>query len=334
MRQVLSVYLLLVGMAQLIPAQTQSAPGGKHNRCELWGQVVASGRLAADGMQVELTGNSQVPRQRTRIVDGAFDFRPVPAGTYQFRLFDRSGQLIVRRTQTLNGSNDDVVLRLPYPLKEPSAANVVSLAELSHSVPRQALDAFHAGLKAIDADDRLKSIECFHRAVSIDPQYAEAETNLAVLYSGIGRSEEAFQHAQRAFDINPGWVEAGHTLAMLLIGTKRYVQSESLARAMLANQQAVPEMHAILAISLIGQRRSFEEAFGHLRLASEDFPIARLLAANTLVEIGLPTVAATQISSYLEFSAHECERAALESWMANVDPSGPRVVADAVERVD
>jgi tetratricopeptide (TPR) repeat protein len=327
MRQFLFLSLLFAGAAGLSPAQKQSAPEGRHNRCELWGQVVSSDRHAADGMEIELAGNKQAPRQRTHIVNGTFEFQPVPEGTYQFRLFDRSGQVIVRRTQSLDRSNNDVILRLPYDLTEPSS-NVISLAQLSHKAPRQALDAFHAGLKAVDAGELEKSVADFQKAISIDSQYAEAENNLAALYSEMGRIDEALPHAERAFEISPGWVETGHTLAMLLILTRRYEQSEALARAMLANQQAVSEMHAVLAISLIGQRRSFEEAFGHLGLAIEGFPMARLLAANTLIEIGLPILAAVQVNDYVQFSAHECERAALERWAAKLDPSAFEAAAN------
>jgi tetratricopeptide (TPR) repeat protein len=334
MRQFLFLSSLFVAVAGLSPAETQSQPESQHSGCGVWGQVVSSDHLNADGFEIEIAGNAQASRQRTRVVDGVFDFQPVPAGTYQFRLFDRSGQVILRYKQSLNGSDDDVILRLPYARPEPPSENVVSLAELRHKVPRQAADAFHAGLKAVDSDDVQKSIEHFQKAVSIDSQYVEAENNLAVLYNRIGRREEALQHAQRAFEINPVWAETGHTLAVLLIAGKRYVQTEELARAMLANQRAVPEMHAYLAISLIGQRRSFDEAFGHIRLAAEEFPMARLLAANTLIEIGLPAVAAVQVNGYLQSAARGCERAVLERWMAQLDRSLSKAAANATRAAD
>jgi tetratricopeptide (TPR) repeat protein len=320
---------LLVDAAALISAEMSSVQEGGHDTCQFWGQVVSYGGLNADGMEVELSGNSLTPRQRTHIVDGAFDLRPVPAGIYQFRLYDRSGQMILRYTHSLTGLKDYVILRLPYALKEASSANVVSLSELNRKVPQRALDAFRAGIKAIDAGEVQKSVESFQKAVAIYSQYAEAEINLAVLEGGFGRREEALQHAQRAFEIDPEWVETGHTLAVLLIASKRYAQAEALSRAMLANQLAAAEMHAILAVSLIGQRGDVEEAFGHLRLASAEFPMARLLAANALVETGRPALAAVQVNSYLQSSVHECERAALEHWIASLHLAGFNAVADA-----
>jgi tetratricopeptide (TPR) repeat protein len=330
MRHILFVLILTVDMAGLIPAETLSATDAPHSRCELWGQVVSYSHLSADGLEIELAGSSQTPRQRTHVADGVFDFQPVPPGKYQFKLFDRSGHVILRYTQLLRGSNDEVILRLPYDAPtDPSSTNVVSLAELNHQVPRKAHDAFRAGLKAVYTGDAQKSLEYFQKAVALDSQYVEAENNLAVLDNGLGRREEALQHAQRAYEISPGWAETGHTLAVLLLSSKRYVQAEELARAMLANQQAVPEMHAVLAVSLIGQRRNLEEAFRHLRLASADYPEARLRAANALIEIGLPSAAAIQVNGYLRSGAHECERATLERWITKLDQSESKVVADA-----
>jgi len=217
-----------------------------------------------------------------------------------------------------------VILRLPYTLKEASSVNVVSLSELNRKVPQRALDAFRAGIKAVDASEVQKSLELFQKAVAIYPGYAEAEINLAVLEGSFGRREEALQHAQRAFEIDPEWVETGHTLAVLLIASKRYAQAEALSRAMLANQLAVAEMHAILAVSLIGQNGNVEEAFGHLRLAADEFPMARLLVANALVQTGRPAAAAVQVNSYLQSSIHECERLALEHWLAGLHLSGSK----------
>jgi hypothetical protein len=78
---------------------------------------------------------------------------------------------------------------------------------------------------------------------------------------------------------------------------------------------------------LIGQLRNFDEAFAHLELAAENFPIARWLIANTLIEAGLPKLAAVQINNYLKSSANECERESLESWVATLSQSQSTMAA-------
>jgi hypothetical protein len=43
-----------------------------------------------------------------------------------------------------------------------------------------------------------------------------------------------------------------------------------------------------------------------------------LLAARSLVEIGKPDLALSQVKAYLQSYAHECERSELEAWVAAV----------------
>jgi len=278
-----------------------------------------------EGMKIELASESAARTQTTRLVNGTFDFQLVPPGIYHVRVIDRSGQVILRRRQSVTGMGDHIVLYIPYLISEPSLAKIVSLSELNHKIARQAQNAFRAGLKAEDAGELQKSIEDFQKAVTIDPRYVQAEVNLAVQYRQGGRLEEAIAHAQRAFDISLGDPDAAHTLTMMLIGARRYAQLERVTRMMLANRQAVSEMHGLLAVSLIGQGRNFDEAFAHVGLAAENFPMVRLLIADTLVETGFPKFAAIEIKHYLQSSTNECERAQLERWVASVDQSPPTV---------
>jgi tetratricopeptide (TPR) repeat protein len=172
-----------------------------------------------------------------------------------------------------------------------------------------------------------ESIEAFKKAITIDPRFVEAEINLAMQYSKSRQAEPAIAHAQRAFEMRSGDPDAARTLAMILLDAKQYVQIERVARLMLIKQQAVSEMHGMLAISLIGQRRNLDEAFSHLELAAKDFPIARWLVANALIEAGLPKLASVQINTYLNSSTNECERESLQSWVDSIDQSRSTIAA-------
>ena len=138
---------------------------------------------------------------------------------------------------------------------------------------------------------------------------------------------EGIAHAQRAFEIRSGDPDAARTLAMILLDAKQYVQIERIARLMLTKQQAASEMHGLSAISLIGQGRNLDEAFAHLELAAENFPIVRWLIANALIETGLPELAAVQINNYLKSSANQCERESMERWVANLGQSESTMTA-------
>jgi len=169
MRRVVFAFLLTNVFAALILGQSQSAPEYRHNRCELWGEIFSPDGFGAEGMKIELASESAAHPQTTRVVNGAFDFQSVPPGIYHVRVIDRSCQPILRRTQSVKGIGDHIILYLPYSIAEPSLAEIVSLSELNHKIARQAQNAFRAGLKAEDAGELQKSIEDFKRALTIDP---------------------------------------------------------------------------------------------------------------------------------------------------------------------
>ena len=327
MRRLLFDFLVTNFFAVLILAQSQPAQENQPNRCGLWGSIVSSSHFNTEGMRIELVGGGDAGRQTTRVIRGAFDFQSALPGIYHVRVIDHSGKVVLWKTHSLKGIDDFLIVYLPYSISEPSLKHIVSLTELKHKIPQQAQNAFRAAVKAEEAGDLQKSIEAFKKALTIDPQFAEAEINLAVQFDQSGQSDEAIVHAQKALELRSGDPDAARTLMMLLFRAKRYEQIETVARTMLANQRAVPEMHEFLAISLIGQRRNIDEAFAHLEVAVESLPIARLLFANTLVEAGLPKLAVTQIDTYLKSSTNECERESLEHWVAIINHSRSTMAA-------
>jgi len=298
---------------------SQSPPMNRDQKpCEIWGQVVGSARLFPEGLSVEMVGQNKVAKQKVPVSsNGNFDLRSVPAGGYQFRIIDRSGAIIHEQTEVLDGKQEFVLLHIPDPRSQVSARNTVSFAALQHKTPSRAWDVFRAAQKASAAGDPQKCILRLQEALSIDPNFAEAHNDLAARYAKMGQIEEALQHAETALNLNSELPEAGCNLALLLVSLKKYPEAEATARRLLGGPHCRPELQGVLAISLIGQKRNLEEAFEHLRQAATELPFIKLLAANTLAEIGKPDLAVIQVKEYLQSSAHECERQELEAWVAS-----------------
>src|SRR5437667_1648474 len=105
---VIGSMIVLTGIAHSQPSTYEST----HGRCEVWGQIVAPGGLPEDGAKIELTGKSTRPQQ-AHLVNGNFDFHAVPAGWYQFKVFDRLGRLILKRSKLLTGKSEQVLLVYP-----------------------------------------------------------------------------------------------------------------------------------------------------------------------------------------------------------------------------
>ena len=249
---------------------------------------------------------------------GNFDFQPVPGGTYQFRVIDRAGAVIREQSELLGGTRGFVLLLIPDSRSEDSARNTVSFAALRHKTPGRAWDAFRMAQKAGGTGDIEKCFQHLNEALSIDPEFAEAHSDLAVRYAKVGRIDEALEHAQTAYNLNSLLPEAGCNFALMLVSLKRYPEAETVARRLLTGPSYLAVLHGVLAISLIEQRRNLGEAIDNLRQAAAEIPFIALLAARALAEVGQTTLAVDQVKAYLQSSAHECERPELEAWVSSI----------------
>jgi non-specific serine/threonine protein kinase len=66
------------------------------------------------------------------------------------------------------------------------------------------------------------------KALSLDPDLAEAHRALSRLYSVQGKTEEAIQAAERAVEANPHYAEAWRLLGNWYMGAKRYAEAEEV----------------------------------------------------------------------------------------------------------
>ena len=267
-------------------------------------------------MFVEIVGKDGVPSQKVQVINGNYRFKFVPPESYEFRVFDQSGRVIHKEVKAVRSTSNYIIIATAQRPSAPSRGGLVSLAELKHKTPRKARDEFNAGGKAAENGDVRKSIEHWLNALKIDPQFSEARINLAVQYGRTGRHQEALQQSQKAYEVNPKSREVAYRYAMMLLANKNYRECEVIARSVIRDQWYIAQMKAALAVSLIGQKRDFREAFSYIQEAAADFPIVRLLAAETLAEIGWRESAINQIRIYLNSSANPCERARLETTIA------------------
>ncbi|MBT5809165.1 MAG: tetratricopeptide repeat protein [Rhodospirillaceae bacterium] len=69
------------------------------------------------------------------------------------------------------------------------------------------LGAVNAGLERRD-----QAIDCYTRALRIDPEYAEAHNNLGIVFKDLGKFAEAIDSYKKALQVNPGYAEAHNNL--------------------------------------------------------------------------------------------------------------------------
>ena len=290
-------------------------PNNQGNACEIFGEVVAPGYSDKDALQVLLIGSEAKILQSAPVVRGNFDFHLVPAGWYLFKVADRQGRILATQTQFLSETGGHVALLSVK--RDHNVSGTVSLAALRHSVPRRAIQAFEEAAKAAAAGNIGKQIDRLNAAVKIDPDFAQAQCNLAAAYTQIGRLEEAVRHARIAFELDPGIIEAGPNLAALLVQLKHYAEAETVARSVLTNEKDAAWVRMLLAVSMIEQRRDLDQALVYLGQAVTEFPSARLFATHAFVDIGRLDLAVNQLKEVLRSQTeHACERASLSDGIA------------------
>jgi len=309
MPRTFSWYLASLLLTQLMHALDLSPIRNTDTACSVWGQVIASNASTQDNLVVELTAAKDAFRQRVPLIKGSFEFEAVPAGFYNLRVLDPPDQVVSGRAGWLSGRGDRVVLR-------PSdASNSVDVKSLNRHIRKEAIAAFQAAERAARSGDAQRSIEYLRRAVAVDPQFAEAQTNLAVHFSELGQNDQALSYAATAFQIDPDLEDAGYTLSVLLTGAKRYEDAAAVTRKILKGRPQLSEVRALLVVNLI-HLDQVRKAYQELRLAAADFPMARLLAANALIETGWRVAAWVQVNEYLRSTPPDCERRWLTTWLA------------------
>lgn len=115
------------------------------------------------------------------------------------------------------------------------------------------------------------------RAVTVQPQAADAQANLANVLKSLGRLEDALRHCELAIAHKPGHAGILNIRASLLLDLQRFADAVTAADAVLAVDPSLPDAHYHRGVALQAQGR-FADA-----LASYDRALSlepRLAAAH------------------------------------------------------
>jgi tetratricopeptide (TPR) repeat protein len=95
-----------------------------------------------------------------------------------------------------------------------------------------------------------EALACYQQAVAIDPQGAEAQSNLGNALKWSGRPAEAMRHYQSALQARPDFVEVQVNLASVLQDLDRYQDAFDLLQQALQRRPDLPEAHCNLGYTL------------------------------------------------------------------------------------
>lgn len=200
------------------------------------GEVESDGSTRLNTLLVELYDlRSHVVVDRASVAsDGSFRFKYGNANSlYTIRVVTAPGETpIVEEPQPV-GNGSPVVLRLPEQKTSQPPAGKVSVYELQHPIPKQALRAF-AEAQRYFANDAAKAITKLELAIRIAPAFRQAHANLGVQYARAGRMDEAVGQFQTALAIGPPDVLIYRDLALAMLELKQYREGEEFAQKALS----------------------------------------------------------------------------------------------------
>jgi tetratricopeptide (TPR) repeat protein len=288
-------------------------------------QVVVRGEVTSSSpilgsLTVELSRNGVGMGEMVSVnPDGSFEC-PATPGTYELRVSTVGGNVIYQQTVFISGTNDRLTVRLPdKPNAERAQGDTVSVRSLQHKIPAQARSAYEKGQRAAAKGRQEEAIGYFRKALSIDPEFADAHNELGAAYAALKELPQAAEEFQKAIDIAPEHRLALPNLSIVLARMKRFREAEQVARQALKIAPGQAQMRYILAASLMEEHGNQAEALDNLERAANEIPKAHLLAADLLAQTGRRDEAAKHLEEYLRHSSpKDSERPKVEVWLAQL----------------
>jgi tetratricopeptide (TPR) repeat protein len=298
----------------LLVALTLAAAAGQMREATVEGQINSGGAVT-----VELTSQTGDGRHRTYTdTSGAFRFDGIAPGQYDLRVMADTGAVLYRNTVTVRDDTTRLDIDLPgvRQLSRPASAGSVSLADLQHKVPGKAAKEFHKSEELIAKGRIEDAIGRLQNAVSADPAFARAYTNLAACEASLKHFDKAAEYARKAVQLDPGLPAAQMNLGHILLVLREYSGAEAAARATLRLEGESGKARLFLGLALRGEGR-LDEALENFTRAADSVPAARLYAADLLARTGNKVGAAGQLRAYLGSPGVE-NRAAIEHWLTRL----------------
>lgn len=277
---------------------------------------VLGGRANGEVLIVELVpvGGGRAPVRAFVGPTGEYDFREVPAGTYQIRLVDGHGEVLCREVvNAINGVNQ-LNLDLRDRMSASPSGGTVSLKRLRHRAPKQAIKFMQKAEECHRKGQNDKAVEWLAKAVEIDPELMEAQNSLACRYLEMKNHAKAIEHYRKALAIDPSQSALYVNLAVALIQDHQGAEAEAAARRAIDLDGRNERARYILGMALYERGAITPEALHLLYESSPRFPAAALTLAQVYSRLGWTILARQQLSGFMEKGPLE-QRAQVERWM-------------------
>ena len=279
------------------------------------GKVATHGQDATGFRVLLMDQSSNVPASTDVAMNGSFTFSGVRRGYYILRLVDSAGRSICEQTLSVSDMVETVELRVPVSRRSGlSESETISLAELEHKPPKEAVKEADKGQAAALAKKIDKAIPHFERALQIDPEFAAVRQALANLYLFSHDDRQAATHLEALLKQRTTSVWAWANLSAVWFRLGRIPEAEAAARRTLALDEKNQIGRHILGIALAAEGRNPDEALASLRATWDSFPGGHLAAARILASRGDIAGAREQLEAWLSANPHG-DTTLVQTWL-------------------
>jgi predicted O-linked N-acetylglucosamine transferase (SPINDLY family) len=190
-----------------------------------------------------------------------------------------------------------------------SAEALLPLQKSAQIEPQDAQAQSNLGLVLGDLNRLPEAEACHRQALAINPRFTDAYNNLGATLKLQGRLAEAEASFQTALTLNPGYAEAQNNLGVTLYEQNRLAEAETAYRAALAIQPDYAEAYNNLGNVLGKQHRPAEAETNLLRALQHrpHFADAHYNLASALRALGRPEEAIDSFRQALIFKPNFAE---------------------------
>lgn len=275
------------------------------------GKIFFSGPAPGTPIKLQLTGDRGVQSANTDR-DGRFFFKWLEPGRYTLTVdggpnYESVSQFVEVRpiaTPSMQGDRASQTATINIRLLPKGSGGPGSVVNANFAnVPKPALDAYNAALKAAQENDRKKAIEFLKTAVSLHPTFVEALNGLGVQYMKTGDLDKAAEAFSSALKIQPGLFILHLNYGAVLLQQKKNAEAQTqLALAVKAGDTSATA-HFLHARALIALQR-YDEAEKEFQrvvvLGGDDAAMAHRYLGGIYVEKGDKPRAISELEAYVK----------------------------------
>ena len=263
-------------------------------------------------IKVRISGQTGLNLETTTDGSGRYQFQ-VPGGRYRIEATNPqdSNQYtdpIEADTSRTAGNRllVHIYLRMPpTKQKKDPKPGVVSLAEASQQIPKDAKKAFEEGLR-LKADNHIdQALKIFTRAIDLYPSYFQALAERGQLYIAKSQIAQAIADLERAVKLNEEWGPALRGLGYCYLEQQKFEDAARFLERAIAAEPGVANTHLFMGIASLAldRREPAKNALQEsLRLDPKVAVTAHIYLADLYARQERYTEAADELKIYLTAS--------------------------------